>query len=326
MRLVDHDQPEPGIGQEQGRARADHDLGLARDDGPPGPPPLGRLEGRVPQHRRHAEAVLEAAQEVLGQRDLGEQDQHLPAALQRGGDPLEIAFGLARSGHAVEQEGPEAAGLDRRDEAVGRRLLVRRKVGRGEVRPGAGIGAVEVDRHRLQQSGADHAAQHAFGNAGDLGQLADRRLLALERVERRRALGGKPRRRVFEFIWLGSGQPIFGRRAPAAQGGAARQRHTGDGGQRRAIVVGGPLDQAAQGGGERGNRQHLDQRAQARIRNLDRGQPFRFPDDADDLARSERGHDHRSGLDRHPFGHAIIERSERRVENKESNSGHRPCI
>ena len=48
----------------------------------------------MPGDRLHAEAVVEALQERLGQRDLGEEDEGLLACAERGGDGLEIDLGL----------------------------------------------------------------------------------------------------------------------------------------------------------------------------------------------------------------------------------------
>ena len=80
----------------------------------------------MPFGRLGAEAVLEAFEEGVRQRDLRQQDQHLPALVERRGDRLEIDLGLARAGDAVEQRDAESAGRDTGAQHVGRRLLVRR--------------------------------------------------------------------------------------------------------------------------------------------------------------------------------------------------------
>jgi hypothetical protein len=58
----------------------------------------------MPGHRLTAETGGEASQERLGQRDLGQQDEYLPALPNGLGNRLEIDLGLARSGDAVEQD------------------------------------------------------------------------------------------------------------------------------------------------------------------------------------------------------------------------------
>src|SRR3546814_12918428 len=72
----------------------------------------------MPGHRLAPEACGEALEEGLGQRDLGQQDEALAAGGDRGGDRLEIDFGLARSGDAVEQPGLEITRVDRRDQRL----------------------------------------------------------------------------------------------------------------------------------------------------------------------------------------------------------------
>ena len=55
-----------------------------------------------------AEALLAAGDEMAGERDLGHEHERLLALRERRGDRLEINFGLARAGDAVEQRHGEA--------------------------------------------------------------------------------------------------------------------------------------------------------------------------------------------------------------------------
>ena len=238
VRFVDHDQAQPGIGQEQGGARADDDLRLPAGDRAPGAAALGRLERGMPDDRRRTEAILEPAEEGLGQRDLGQEDEDLPIRVERGGNRFEIGFGLARSGHAVEQEGREGRFVHRVHQPRRDRGLFRVEVHRRVTGPGAGIGAVAIDGDRFHRALIDQPAQHAFGNAGDLRQLADRRLFALQPLHRAFALG----RHAFGHS---AAQPVFGHRRRAAQRAAAGDHHPRDRRQRGAVIVGGPFDQAA---------------------------------------------------------------------------------
>ena len=144
----------------------------------------------MPGDRRAAEARLEALEERLGQRDLGQQDQRLLPLAQALGDRLEIDLGLARAGDSVEQHRVEAL-ADRRDEA-GRGLgLVGVELGRGEIGIGAGQGPVGVDRDGFERAGVDQPAHDAVADAGMIGELADRALPAFERGERLLALRGQ---------------------------------------------------------------------------------------------------------------------------------------
>ncbi len=78
MRLVDDDQAEVVIGEEESGAGADRDQRLTRRDSSPGAAALALAQAQVPGHRLAAEAGREALQEGLGERDFGEQDEHLP--------------------------------------------------------------------------------------------------------------------------------------------------------------------------------------------------------------------------------------------------------
>ena len=124
MRLVDDDQSQRREGQEQRGTRADGDARLAAGDRAPRAAALRRAQPAVPGDRLAAEAIVETLQERLGQRDLGQQHEHLPAGPQRGGDRLEIDFGLARSGDAVEQRGAIRRRVDIGDQPLRRRALI----------------------------------------------------------------------------------------------------------------------------------------------------------------------------------------------------------
>ncbi len=123
--LVDDDETEILEGQEQRRARADDDAGLAGRCRAPGAAALGVGKGRVPFDRCASETRLEAVHELAGERDLGQHDQRLAPAAQRLGHGLVVDLGLARARHAVEQRDGEIRAVDGRDERVdGARLIV----------------------------------------------------------------------------------------------------------------------------------------------------------------------------------------------------------
>ena len=107
--LIDDDQTQIGIRQKQRRARADHHRDLARRDRGPGARALSRRDLGMPFRRTHAEALGEAVEELRGERDLRHQDQDLLVAPDRLGHRLEIHFGLARAGDAIDQRHREAA-------------------------------------------------------------------------------------------------------------------------------------------------------------------------------------------------------------------------
>ncbi len=49
--------------------------------------------------------------------------------------------------------------------------------------------------------------------------------------------------------------------------------------------------------------------------------PLGLPGDADQLARTERGDDHRTRLDRHAFGYPIVKRTEGGVKSDDTGAG-----
>ena len=108
--LIDDHQAELGIGQKQRRARPHHHRRLAAGNRRAIAGARPRRQLGMPFQRARAEAGGEAVEKLPGQRDLRHQDQDLLAALQHFGDRLEIDFGLARSGDAVEQRHLKPAG------------------------------------------------------------------------------------------------------------------------------------------------------------------------------------------------------------------------
>ena len=108
--LVDDDQAELAVGQEESGAGADDDTRLASGRRAPGACALARRQGRVPFHRRAAEAALEAVHELAGERDLGQHDERLPSLLEGARHGLEVDLGLAGAGDAVEQRDGEGVG------------------------------------------------------------------------------------------------------------------------------------------------------------------------------------------------------------------------
>ncbi len=107
----------------------------------------------MPRHRLHPEPRGEALEERFGQRDFGQQDQRLPAHPDRLGDPLQIDFGLARTGDAIEQERLEFSGRGRGLQDAGGIGLVGGQHRRREIGVGIGIRRIEIDLDPLDRPG-----------------------------------------------------------------------------------------------------------------------------------------------------------------------------
>ena len=99
--LVDNDEAELAERQEQRRARAHHQPGVAGGDGMPGAAAVGLGHAGVPFGRAGAEPRLDPVEKLHREGDLGQKDQGLPPGAQGFGDGFEIDLGLARSGHAL---------------------------------------------------------------------------------------------------------------------------------------------------------------------------------------------------------------------------------
>ncbi len=166
--LIDHDQAEVCVGEEQRRARADHDVHLAGRDRVPGARTLARAELRMPFGRAHAEALRKAIEELRGECDLGHQDQGLAALADRLGDRLEVDLGLARAGHTVEQIDRVAALRDGAAQDVGRHALRAGQFGLAVV--GIGLARDRLGRQRddFERAFVDKAVDHAGRDAGVL--------------------------------------------------------------------------------------------------------------------------------------------------------------
>ena len=126
--FIDDDQAQIRIGQKQRRARADHDRRFAGRDRGPIALPRARRQFGMPFQRTHAETLGKTIEELSGQRDLRHQDQRLLAAPDDFRNRLEIDFGLARTGDAVEQRDMERAIGGERAHRINRRALLAGKI------------------------------------------------------------------------------------------------------------------------------------------------------------------------------------------------------
>ena len=163
--LVDDHQPDVGERGEDGQPGPDDDVDLAGPDPAPLVGPLARPDRRVEERHPRVEVCPEPVDERHRESDLGDEDEHRPAAPERGGDRLDVDRGLATARHAVEQERRGISSLERRaDRGDGRRLRLGQRRGQGSSAPDAGRTSAEratwsladVDRG---QSTPDEAGQ-----------------------------------------------------------------------------------------------------------------------------------------------------------------------
>ena len=166
--LIDDDQPKIGEGQEQRRARADHELRLVLGDRAPDAAAQRRRHAGMPLGGARAETLLATGDELRGERDLGHEHEDLPAARERGGDRLEIDFRLARAGDAVEQRHGEAAlGVG---EELPRGLILLGRELRAFERQIEGARVPVGQRLGDESPGIDQPVDDARAHAGRLGE------------------------------------------------------------------------------------------------------------------------------------------------------------
>ena len=248
-----------------------------------------------------AEALLAAGDEMAGQRDFGHEHERLLALRQCGGDRLEIDFGLAGAGDAVEQRHGEAV-IHIGEELACRVRLLRRKPRprRREVelrrRPG---GKLLGD----QRAGIDQAVDHAGADAGGFGE---RRLRPSHAVARNLQHAGAGRRHA---RWGASFEEPHAVARRRRREGAARAHHHAQHHARRAQRVSRhPIGEV-----ERHARQrrhivdHLDDLAQ--LLGIERrrlGALVARPDHAEIVHRRERRHDELTGRHGHALRHGIV--------------------
>ena len=312
--LIDNDEAEIGEGQEQGRARADHELRLVLGNRPPDAAAKRRRHAGMPFGWTRAEPLLATGDELTGQRDLGHQHKHLLAAGERRGDRLEIDFGLARAGHAVEQAHAETVARIGEQLARGFRLLLgqrrplAREVERDVMPIGQGLGN--------ERAGIDQAVDDAGTDAGGFRQA---RFDPGEPVVRRRQHAGAGRGHA---LGRRSGEPHAVARRGRIEGAAGAHHHAQDhagGGER---VARHPV-----GEGERDARQRRHVVNQfddlAELLALDLGRLLALgarPDDAEIVHRPERHDDELARRDLHALGHEVVVR---RRQRERQHDGHR---
>ena len=119
----------------------------------------------MPLDRLAAEAALEPVHELACERDFRQHDHDLPALFECARDGLEIDFGLARTGDAVEQRYREVPAVDRRPQRLDRDPLMLAEL-RDRMRwIGPAKRALRY-LHLDEQSGLHQPIDHAGRNIG----------------------------------------------------------------------------------------------------------------------------------------------------------------
>jgi len=315
VRLVDDDQAKIGIRQEQRGARADDHPGAAVRKRPPVVLALGLFHTAVPGQRFGTEPGFKTIEKRLGQGDFRQQHQHLPVLPQGLGNGLEIDLGLARAGHAVEQKRLESRRAHGLDQHVADSVLVLAEINRAEVRQRVRAGGKGRNLFPVKHSQFFQPPDYSDGYTRLVRQFADRTLAVAQLVQCLLAL----RRHPVGDLAI---PPIFADRPIVGKGGAARKHHPQHRCRRGKIIGGRPLDQPPQRCAQGRNIANFEQRTQFfRIDFLDR-KTLGFPDNAGQLARTQRCHHDRARLDLHAVRNAVIERAQCGVKEEYTNTIH----
>ena len=163
MLLVHDDEADVGERGEERRARTHDDVGRAGTHHVPLVEPLAGGEARVQDGHVIAEAAAEAAHRLGRERNLGHEDDGPLALLAHALDGAEVDLGLARAGHAVDDDHVAAPGLGRAPDGGKGTLLPL-----GEVLGPGGVGA----RERGGLAAAADAAAMLHGHDAPLGKRA----------------------------------------------------------------------------------------------------------------------------------------------------------
>ena len=175
------------------------------------------------------------------------------------------------------------------------------------------------DIDRLDRPGLDQASDDPVRHAADDRQLADQAEPIADPLERLGALRREPVRDM-------AGGAIFGDRPRSFERRRGGKGHPKDGAERGEIIIGRPLDEAAKRRRQRRQVEDLEQGPEPVVADLLGLEPLRFPDGADQLARTQRRDDDRSGLDRHAMRNPVVERPERGIEEDDTGTAHRRAI
>ncbi len=139
----------------------------------------------------------ESFEKLRRQGDFRHQDQGLAAVLQGLGQGLEIDFGLARAGDALEQDRLERPRRHRRAQVQRRLFLRRREEGRAKIGVGPSAGRFWRQSDGLQRAIVDQRVHHPGRDPGETGKFGlGRGKIADKRRQRARAGGGRALRRA----------------------------------------------------------------------------------------------------------------------------------
>ena len=212
MLLVHDDQAQPSERREHRGARADDEVHVAAADPVPLIVTLAVGERAVLNRHAIAERAAEQRRHRRRQRDLRDQQQHLPASALDRLRQAQIDLGLAAAGDAVQQRGPEASRLDERSQLFEGRRAAPASASRAASGTRSGMAARSngsrssasarnVTRPRVASRASTSLVTPRSRNSPSGSPHAGRG----EDIQRRALLGGQARSLAWGQAWPGRG-------------------------------------------------------------------------------------------------------------------------
>ena len=256
----------------------------------------------MPYGRLHPKTRFKAGQKRCCQRDFGKQHENLLAQTNSFGNRFKIGFGFARPRHAVEDEGVKPARTDGGDHCVRRDHLRVIQLWRAEICEWFRQRRIHADRDRFKGPCLYKPADDSIANACFCCKLTNKALRPLQRVKRGGALRGEP-------CGFKAGAAIFNDRTRHRKRRRRRQDHTHHSGMAGQIIIGDPVDEAAQPLPKWRTVEQFQHRPKFAGINSFIAKNIIIPDNTRQFTRPQRDHHHAPGARIHARRQPIVERT-----------------
>ena len=220
------------------------------------------------------------------------------------GNRFKIGFGFARSRHAVEDEGVKPARADGGDHCVCRDHLRVIQFRRAEICERFRQRRIHADRNRLKGPCLYQPADDSIANPCFCRKFTNKALRTLQRVKRGGALRGQP-------CGFKTGAAIFNDGTRHRKRRRRRQHHTQHRGMAGQIIIGDPVDEAAQPVSKWRTVEQFQHRPKFAGIDSFIAKNIIIPDNTRQFTRPQRDHHHAPGACLHTCRQPIVERTNR---------------
>ena len=258
----------------------------------------------MPHGRLHPETCFKARKKRRRQCDFGEQHQNLFAETNGFGNSFKIGFGFTRPGHPVEDKGVKPARADSGDHCVGRDHLRVIQFWRAEICKWFRQRRIDADRDRFKGPCLYKPADDSIADPRFCREFTYKALSTFQRVKRGGALRGQPCR-------FKAGAPIFNDRTRHCKRRRRRKDHTQHRGMAGQIIIGDPVDEAAQSLPKWRTFNQFQHRPKFTGIESFIAKNIIIPDHTRQFTRTQRDHHHAPGARLHTRRQSIVERTNR---------------